>query len=213
MITKIKSILKRIIPPRFIEKISQARKNSMAKKWLRENDTIPPPPFVKQYLIKEVQKEFKLTTFVETGTYLGDMIEAQRLNFSQLISIELGHHLFKRASLRFNGYSHILILEGDSGKVLPSVLRDLKDPAIFFLDGHYSEGITALGDKECPIYEELKHILSHEVSNHVILIDDARYFTGQGDYPKLKEIKDYIYNKNSNYDMYVDRDIIYCLPV
>ena len=33
-----------------------------------------------------------------------------------------------------------------------------KTPAIFWLDGHYSAGITAMGEQATPIFKELTHI-------------------------------------------------------
>jgi len=46
--------------------------------------------------------------------------------------------------------------------------------------------------------------------NHVILIDDARCFNGEGDYPNIKQLKAYIKGKNENYHIEVKHDIIRC---
>lgn len=88
------------------------------------------------------------------------------------------------------------------------MLLKINEPAIFWLDGHYSYGITARGEKECPIFEELSSILSSAKYKHIILIDDARYFTGKGDYPAIEKLTEFIKNKNDNYQVEVKNDII-----
>lgn len=119
------------------------------------------------------------------------MVWAQRKNFRKNYSIELSEPLYIKAKKRFKRYSHINILQGDSGKVLHTMLDKMTEKSIFWLDGHYSSGITAKGDKECPIYEELSAIFKSE-KNHILLIDDARCFTGQGDYPSIEELSGFI---------------------
>jgi hypothetical protein len=45
-----------------------------------------------------------------------------------------------------------------------------------------------------------------------LLIDDARCFNGEGDYPTINELKGYIKDKNENYKLEVKDDII-CFTV
>jgi hypothetical protein len=145
---------------------------------------------------------------VETGTYRGDMVEAQKTRFKKIISIELGVDLFEKAKERFHHDKNVIIVQGDSGKVLPIILKDINEPALFWLDGHYSGGITAKGDKECPIFEELNAILNTKSFNHILLIDDARCFIGDGDYPTIKKLTEFIRSKNDKYQVEVKHDII-----
>ena len=129
--------------------------------WQKNGCPVPPPHVVKQRIIKEYQQRFNYSTFIETGTYLGDMVEAQKSSFKKVISIELSNELFLKAKKRFKNDSNVLIVQGDSGKQLPEILKTVNEPAIFWLDGHYSEGKTAKGDKDCPIFEELDAIFDH----------------------------------------------------
>ena len=137
--------------------------------------------------------------FIETGTFKGYTVNYLKDNFKRIISIELHKDLFDKAKNRFKELEHITILQGDSGEVLKSVLITIHKPAVFWLDGHYSgsysNGTTAKGKKETPIMEELECILSHPIKNHIILIDDARLFTGQGNWIAIKEIKNYVFKK------------------
>jgi len=155
--------------------------------YLKLETHLPVTHKIKQNTIQKYAKENHYQVFVETGTYLGDMVEAQKNHFKKLISIELGEELFLNAVNRFEEYSHVQILKGDSGIVLKKLLKEISEPALFWLDGHYSSGITAKSDKNTPIIEELKTILSSPF-NHGILIDDARLFTGQNDYPSIPEL-------------------------
>ena len=70
---------------------------------------------------------------------------------------------------------------------MKEVIKYLQEPTLFWLDGHYSSGITAKTDKNTPILEELKTIFTSPY-NHGILIDDARLFTGKEDYPSIDEL-------------------------
>jgi len=79
--------------------------------------------------------------------------------------VELSTELYERAKRKFSRYKHISIFKGDSSKVLPEILSQIEEPCLFWLDGHYSKGITATGEKETPILEELKHIFNHPIED------------------------------------------------
>lgn len=201
---------------RYLKKtIKNIREKRRIKKeleiWINNGRPTPPPHIVKQLAIAELQKIFGYSILVETGTYLGEMVEAQKKRFKTIISIELGVELFEKARDKFKDDDNIHIFQGDSGKVLPKILTDIHEPAIFWLDGHYSAGITSKGDKECPIFEELDAIFKGNKFNHVILIDDARCFTGEGDYPTFEQLVNYIRAKNEKYGFEIKDDIIRCV--
>ncbi|HWI91653.1 MAG TPA: hypothetical protein VNT20_10285 [Flavisolibacter sp.] len=185
-------------------------KNAIIKKWELNGKPLPTPHAVKQLAIEYYKNKHSIEVMVETGTYLGEMVLAQKDNFKKIYSIELGMDLWKNAEKKFQKYAHIKILQGDSGKVLREIVTKLDRKTIFWLDGHYSGGITAKGDKNCPVYEELDAIFNNNKWGHVLLIDDAREFKGVGDYPKLEELESYIKSKNASYQIEVKDDIIRC---
>lgn len=148
---------------------------------------LPVSHIVKQNNIRKYAREHGYQILVETGTYLGDMVEAQKGSFRQLFSIELSEELYRKAAERFKKDSQVTILNGDSGMVLKKLLPDILEPALFWLDGHYSSGITAKGDVNTPIIEELKTIFG-SAYRHGVLIDDARLFVGEDDYPTLNDL-------------------------
>ena len=143
------------------------------EQWRKNNCPVPPPHVVKQITIEEHQKKYGYNILVETGTFRGDMVEAQKKNFKKIISMEIGNDLFKKARKRFKGDENVFIVHGDSGKMLPEILNDINEPAIFWLDGHYSNGITAMGNTECPIFEELDAIFNTSRINQQDVIETA----------------------------------------
>ena len=221
-----KNLIKNILRPFIPQKVVNLRRRLLGKKqlnewqkkgfpcslqvieWQKRGCPVPPPEIIKQITVQEYQQKYGYTTLVETGTYLGDMVEAQKNKFKKIISVELSIDLFEKAQKRFNNEKSINILQGDSGEVLPVILKDINEPAIFWLDAHYSAGITAKGDKECPIYEELDAILKLKKFNHIILIDDARCFTGRADFPSVEKLTRYVRSNNANYKVELKNDII-----
>jgi hypothetical protein len=79
---------------------------------------------------------------------------------------------------------------------------------LFWLDGHYSGGITAKGPLDTPIVKELDSILNHSVTGHVILIDDARCFVGENDYPTIDELREILHTERPRWVFEVKDDII-----
>ena len=148
-----------------------------------------PPYEYKQEVIASLRDDYNI--LVETGTYNGDMVRAQLDNFDQIYSIELGDKLFLKAIEMFQEEPHVTILHGNSPSVLEWLVPTLSCPVLFWLDAHWSGGNTALGDKPCPLLEELDVILESPF-RHGILIDDARCFGTLQNFPKLDEIRDKI---------------------
>ena len=178
------------------------------KEYISLHTNIPALHVVKQNNVHQYREKYGFKVLIETGTYLGDMVEAQRDYFDRIFSIELGETLYRDAVERFKDFPHVEILLGDSGIVLGALLASKIDqPALFWLDGHYSSGITAKGIKDTPIMEELAIILQSPL-NHGILIDDARMFTGEEDYPSLDELSAFITSRDPKRKITVADDII-----
>ena len=179
--------------------------------WLSGGKQIPPPHIVKQKAIESFKERFNLNTLVETGTFLGDMAYSQRNNFKRIISIELDEVYFKDAREKFKDCNNIEIIHGDSGKVLKQIINKQDEPCLFWLDGHYSAGFTAKGELETPILAELETILNNDFQ-HVVLIDDARCFTGKNDYPAIGFLEKYMLDMKKGYEVDIIDDIIRFYP-
>lgn len=180
--------------------------------WERRGKTGCSPHLIKQRALLEYARCYGLNILVETGTYLGDMVEAMKSHFKQVYSIELSKDLHALAVKRFRSDVHVEILQGDSGTELGNLMSRINEPVLFWLDGHYSGGITAKGNKDCPIFEELGHILKGTELNHVIIIDDARYFGTDPAYPTADELKMFVKSRWPDVDFEVKDDSIRITP-
>jgi hypothetical protein len=178
------------------------------ERWLRKGKPALVPHAVKQFAVKTFAKKYGIRVFIETGTYLGDMVAAVNHDFDRIYSIELSEDLFNQAAKKFAGYNHIAIVHGDSFQVMPEILRHIDIPCLFWLDGHYSSGNTEKEKKEASIMEELKQICAHPIKNHVILIDDARLFTGKNDYPTLECLRTFVESRLLYHEFDTQNDII-----
>jgi hypothetical protein len=180
--------------------------------WEKKGYPIPPPHVYKERVVKQYAKLLSITTFIETGTYSGEMVKANKKFFNRIYSIELDNALFVAAKQKFSKHKNISIIKGDSGAVLPELLKKISSPCLFWLDAHYSFGITARGDEDTPILKEVKCTLTHPMSTQVILIDDAHCFVGQDGYPTIEELKKFVSRINSNMTMKIEDNIIRIIP-
>ena len=99
--------------------------------------------------------------------------------FKQIHSIEIYEPFALAAKNRFAGNPKVRILHGDSADLLPSLLLTIREPILFWLDGHFSGENTGIGNAESPVTAEIEHILRlRQGFGDVIIIDDARCFTG-----------------------------------
>lgn len=168
----------------------------------------------KQAYIYSLQRKYEFNVFIETGTFLGEMVSVMRYFFSFIYSIELDPILSDNAKDQFKNNPQIQIIEGDSSVQLLQLLSKINESALFWLDGHYSGAQTAMGNKQCPVLEELDAIahFKHKATS-LILIDDARLFNGENDYPKISVIKDWAKSNLPNHLLEINMDIIALIPI
>jgi len=157
------------------------------------------------------QKSTGYRVFVETGTCEGRSTRHMAALCAQCFTVELDPVLHARAVESFANVHNITALLGDSATCLPSILAQVHEPAIFWLDAHDSGGVTARGTEDTPIAKELAMVFAHPVKNHVVLIDDARTFCGVFGYPSIKKLQQFV-NKNSAYAIHISNDIIVIHP-
>jgi hypothetical protein len=187
------------------------RQFPMIIRWMRGGCSAPAPHAIKMSVVRSYLRNHNLKQFVETGTYLGDTLEYIAREGVGCTSIELSEQLHAKATQRFSGFENVSLILGDSAEQMPKLLTRLGKPTLFWLDGHYSAGFTARGEKDSPIMSELEAIYNHPVAGHVILIDDARCFDGTNDYPHLDDLLRTM-RKESRYSSEVSMDIIRLVP-
>jgi len=138
------------------------------------------------------QSSFRLgkdAVAVETGTYLGDSAELLGGFFDSVISIERDETLSRNAQERFRNRNGIQIVHGSSRTALRPCVPSGDRPALFWLDAHFSGGVTTGEDDPCPLLSEVDVITSlRGPENTIVLIDDARALIGQNGWPFVSDV-------------------------
>ena len=133
------------------------------------------PYLDKNFLNNLLDDYTKYTCFIESGTFMGETIFALEHYFDKLYTIELSEKYYNDTTKKYNGNKINFIL-GDSSTVFGSLLPNITEKCIFFLDGHWSGNDTGRSTVDCPLNEEIAHI-NHLFKNEaIIIIDDFRLF-------------------------------------
>lgn len=183
-----------------------------ASRWIAAGCPSPAPAVIKMSIVGSYVREYRAKIFVETGTLIGGMVEHIALDRSvECHTIEIDKAYYNRAKRILGRKKNINFHLGDSAEVLPRILAELDRPSVFWLDGHYSGGVTGKASYDTPVSREVELILAHRINNHVILIDDAREFTGEGDYPPLADLLS-VFTSHTDYRAEVSADIVRIVP-
>jgi hypothetical protein len=180
--------------------------------WALFGRPAPDNHIFKRIRIRNIGARFECETFIETGTFYGQMIDALKDYFQKIMSVELSEPLYHLNQSSFSAYPQVRIYLGDSSTRLQEMLRDARGRILFWLDGHYSGEGTACGEQVSPILGELNIINKLFRCDHCILIDDLRLFTGEDGYPTLETTKAKLLEINPNYQITIDHDCIVALP-
>ena len=130
-------------------------------------------------------KEDKFSTFIESGTYTGTTVLALQPHFDVCHTIEISETLYENfmKDLLYAQYKNTLKNVtghlGDSSKIIPELLTEFDEDTkcVFWLDGHFSSGVTSRGEKDVPLLEECKAIDTlYKADKGLVLIDDLRLF-------------------------------------
>ena len=149
----------------------------------------------KQSIILNYFLQTKSKIFIETGTYKGKTISIIQHFAKEVHTIEVFEPLFLENLIKFRNRNIIHLYLGSSPTLLPSILRKLNKPTIFFwLDAHYSGHGTGKELKICPLLSELNAIeqgiinINYASVPFYILIDDWNLFNGIDEYPTKEEV-------------------------
>lgn len=171
-----------------------------------------PPHSIKVKVMEENTPSPRPKVFIETGTYLGDTVQAVKGRYAKVVSIEVDGPLCEKARERFREDRNVEIVLGDCVRELPRVLEALSEPAVFWLDGHWSGEGTGKGDVEEPVLLSLRQIREHPVRGHVVFIDDARYFDGKDGRPGIVEVLLRLQEVDPSYRIRILDDIVIAVP-
>ena len=192
----------------FINVLESSKKHRGMSKWKRRNYLGFTPQFVKELIFMKYAVDG--ADWVETGTYNGTTTNFLSNRFPHVYTIEPEQNLYNTACKRFNG-RNVTLFNDVSEKALPILLTKLSGDINFWLDGHYSEGKTFKGEKDCPIEDELNAI-EKSLKNFgklSIFIDDIRSFLPKSsnytDYPSIDYLVDWARRLNMRWR--VEHDI------
>lgn len=149
--------------------------------------------------------------WVETGTYLGRTSKWLASHESRVITIEPDERLVRRARRLFKKRQNVSVIQGSSERVFVELLPELRGNVSFWLDGHFSGGITASGESETPIRMELAQIEvhRHKWSGLNVFVDDFRCFDPKGSEPSTYPSRAYLVDwaVRNNLSWTVEHDI------
>ena len=176
--------------------------------WEKRAYEAPSPPFIKRLVLKRFSTPNSV--WVETGTFEGDTTAFLSRFAQRVYSIEPEPSLFKRALERFQGTDNVSVINGLSENILPSLLPQLSGDVCFWLDGHFSGGITHQGPADTPLLGELAAISANirRFSRLAILVDDMRCYSykKEATYPSLSLIVDWA--TAQNLEWHIEHDIL-----
>ena len=179
--------------------------------WVLRGKPVRSPHLLKQMTVAEYGRRYQLRTLIETGTYYGEMVAAMRKHFDYIYSIELDPNLADYSRKHYAHDANIQILEGDSEVLVPRMVAGLDRPALFWLDAGYYGVHPAKGDLS-RLLTELRAILSSSITQHVVLMDDARAFVGAKDKFTATELVAWIEKEFPERAVEIARDIFRITP-
>ena len=210
MIYAIRQLVSKVLPRSVKNTIVDIRDPIVAFAYHRKPQ-IPVPHAIKARAVINQARGHNVRVLVETGTCLGEMARKCSKHLKQIWTIELSETLAVEAARRLARRRNVRVLCGENSGLLPQILAGIREPVVFWLDAHYSGGVTAKGATECPLERELQIIAEHACQDHIILIDDVRLM-GSGDYPSLDRVCELARRINPTYRIDVRDDILRCEP-
>jgi hypothetical protein len=150
---------------------------------------------------KETKFRKKTEKYVETGSYEGYSIQlAIDSGFDTVYSIELTDHYYDYCVNRFINNKNVNMLKGDSIVELNKFLNNNPNTQFtYWLDAHTSD--------YTPIMEELELILSRNVNDELIYIDDMRLYRNFSEKVNIKNIQNLIFKYKPNAILSYEGDI------
>jgi hypothetical protein len=132
----------------------------------------------------------KHEVLVESGTYLGGTVAFMLPHARKIVSVEIEPSLYDAARRRFAGERKVELHLGDAATLIPELVAGLGEPALIWLDGHFTGGINTIRGKAVePAPGILESLGRLELPRGTtVVVDDLRLF-GRGDgFPQLDDL-------------------------
>lgn len=179
------------------------------KPWSKRGFAPPSPHFIKLNVL--LRNGLDGAVWVETGTHTGTTTRVLSTVAKHVYSIEPEPTFFSRAAKMFANVSNVTIVRGLSEEIFPDLLPTLKGDVCFWLDGHYSGGVTFKGPQDTPIMDELAAIErnSGNMNRVVVMVDDMHCFGSKdpewASYPSVNFLVDWA--RKSGMTWHIEHDI------
>lgn len=169
-------------------------------------------------LVTRLAKEFGIENFVETGTAYGGTAIWASDHFKKVITTEYCQEIYQETIHKYSHLGNVKFMFGDSRTKLVEIVQKLECPSLFWLDAHWSGGVTYGESDECPLSEEI-HIINESKLDHFILIDDARLFTSPpmpphqiDQWPNITTVLNALNSGKINRYIVIIEDVIIAVP-
>tara|TARA_Y100000401_G_scaffold79227_1_gene64759 strand:- start:606 stop:1175 length:570 start_codon:yes stop_codon:yes gene_type:complete len=143
--------------------------------WLTLKDLNNYSEILSEYV--EDPNEFKI--FVETGTAYGQTLVEVQPYFEKIFTVEISKKLWEFLNPQISHVDNIEHVNGDSLVEIPKFLKKLtdKDKVFFWLDAHWSQGLSDKNHLDVPLIEECVIIdQEYKSDTAIVVIDDVRMF-------------------------------------
>ena len=181
------------------------------REWIqfyKRNFDAPYPTYIKRKTL--TSHAIPHGNWIETGTYVGSTSKFLAKKFPRITTIEPSEHFYKLSNSRLRKVHNIRIVFGPSEKEFENAVRLEVSKLNVWLDGHFSDGGTFLGEAVSPVMQELNVISEHRhrFEEIVVFVDDVRLFSRAldmpTDYPPITFLIEWAYQNGFNWQIQND---------
>ena len=143
--------------------------------WLTPTDLNKYSEIISEHV--EDPNQFKI--FIETGTAYGQTLQQIQPYFEKIFTVEISTKLYEWLSPQVGNWTNVERVLGDSLIEIPKFLETLskKDKVFFWLDAHWSQGLSDKNHLDVPLIEECVIIdEQYKADVGLVVIDDVRMF-------------------------------------
>jgi|TARA_B100002019_G_scaffold293350_1_gene320334 hypothetical protein len=174
--------------------------------WLTPKDLNSYSEIVSEYV--DDPNEFKI--FVETGTAYGQTLQQIQPYFEKIFTVEISQKLWEWLHPQIRQFENVEHVLGDSLVEIPKFLKTLdeNDKVFFWLDAHWSQGLSDKNHLDVPLIEECVIIdEQYKSDTAIVAIDDVRMFETNINEDWSSITIDAVKSSFKNFDILVSKEI------
>lgn len=158
-----------------------------------------------------LKDEFRINTFVETGTFKGINAELYAHYFLDVFTVEINNDFFEISKERLKRFKNVHIFHMSSWKFLTEFKNDYEkmkrtDTVFFYFDAHFYDPSLPYEDKWVVIKElrALEHFKNAIICIHDFECVDLGYLNYADEHLNFDLIKSYLNKINENFVYYTN---------